>query len=322
MTLSEEKSGAWFTTLPLELKSTIKILRKPIPYLNIFILTFFISVWFIMGWIILAYPVWPVELMCSIIIAFIIHALVIGMHECIHGTMFYNRPTLNYWVGFLLGACGLMSATAYKITHLLHHKYTRSPKDPDEFTNLTSNSKVHSIGFYCWIIIGMPLYLIHILITSLQNGSMKQRCQVVFEEGIIFTLIGLSLYLPYANNVLHCWLIPAGITALMANFRAWSEHTMTRQEHPLLQSRTVVSNSVLSFLLLNQNYNLEHHLFPAMPWYRLKKIHHLLENEYKKANVFVCKSYLRFIWRAMCKGIHCELPALIDRTLYWAKYKD
>ena len=77
---------------------------------------------------------------------------------------------------------------------------------------------------------------------------------------------------------------------------------MTRPGHPLIQTRTVTSNAFVSFFMCNLNYHLEHHLFPAMPWYHLPRLHRLLQDDYRKAGSVVYRSYVRFIWDAVNTG--------------------
>ena len=77
---------------------------------------------------------------------------------------------------------------------------------------------------------------------------------------------------------------------MFANLRGWAEHMLTTPGHPLLQTRTVTSTKLLSFLNVNLNYHLEHHLFPAVPWYNLPKVHTLLQDEYEQAGAFIYSS--------------------------------
>jgi len=46
-----------------------------------------------------------------------------------------------------------------------------------------------------------------------------------------------------------------------------------------LNTRTVLMNPVFRFLYLNMNYHLEHHMFPAVPYRNLPKLHDLVKHE-------------------------------------------
>ena len=93
---------------------------------------------------------------------------------------------------------------------------------------------------------------------------------------------------------------------------------LTTPGHPLLQTRTVTSTKLLSFLNVNLNYHLEHHLFPAVPWYNLPKVHTLLQEEYEQAGAFIYSSYLRFLVDAFRYGsvcVYCLSWQVTIRTL-------
>jgi fatty acid desaturase len=317
--VSENKVSQWLAELPQELQQRIRALHKPVPRWRLVILLL-VGLWIGMAWGMQKTSYWPVYLFGYFVIGVVIHALAISMHECIHGNMFRNARR-DYWFGLFLGLPALMSCTAYKVTHRLHHIHNRTKDDPDELTNLSKNRSVLSVAFYVWALIGMPLYLIHIAITSLTHGSAIQRWTVVVEECLIVAVLiavsVISYKTGYGAQLWHFWLIPLIFAMLMANTRAWSEHSMTKQGHPLTQSRTVISNRVMSFFLCNQNYHLEHHLFPAIPWYQLPTLHQLLQDEYRKANTFIYKSYVVFMWDAFRQGVHSELPKDADREQRW-----
>ena len=46
-----------------------------------------------------------------------------------------------------------------------------------------------------------------------------------------------------------------------------------------LNTRTVYMNFVSRFIYLNMNYHLEHHMYPAVPYYNLPKLHALLKHD-------------------------------------------
>jgi fatty acid desaturase len=317
--ISENKVSQWLATLPAELRQQIRVLHHPLPRWRL-VIVLFVLIWITTAFFILQFPSWPVYILGYFVIGSVIHGLAISMHECIHGNMFRNSRR-DYWVGFFLGLPALMSCTAYKVTHRLHHIYNRTKDDPDELTNLSPNRRILSAAFYVWALLGMPLYLLHIAITSLSKGNWRQRRTVIFEECFIASLLIFMVWLACKTGhtaiLVHCWIMPLVFAMLMANTRAWSEHSMTKQGHPLTQSRTVTSNRIVSFFLCNQNYHLEHHLFPAVPWYQLPALHLLLQNEYRKANTFIYKSYLKFMWDAFRNGVHSELPPLKKREYQW-----
>jgi fatty acid desaturase len=310
-----EEASSWVEGLSPERRRAIKELHALNRGWNLVALVF-AALWAGAAWAAIRFPVWPVRVPALVLIGASIHALAILMHEGCHGNLFRARA-LDRWVGFLLGAPALFSCSAYRVTHQHHHRFNRTARDPDEFSNLSRNRTVLSVAFYAWLVVGMPAYLVHVPLTALRRGSRSQRRDVLVEEALLAALVGLVFFLAvrhgFLPQVLWVWVLPMGVAALFGSLRGWAEHLMTRAGHPLTQTRTVTSNAVVSFFMCNLNYHLEHHLFPAMPWYRLPRLHALLREEYVGAGAFVERSYLKFVWDAIRGGVHAESPGRVGR---------
>ena len=69
------------------------------------------------------------------------------------------------------------------------------------------------------------------------------------------------------------WLAALPVVALMVQVRGLTQHGLTDRHDALLSSRTVRPHPVVAFLLFNENYHLEHHLFPEVPSYHLPALH-------------------------------------------------
>jgi len=85
---------------------------------------------------------------------------------------------------------------------------------------------------------------------------------------------GLAMYLLL-------WVLPA-VTVLQAilRLRAICEHgAPSGIGSPLQAARTTMSGALLRFILFphHVNYHIEHHLYPAVPHYHLRRVHETLE---------------------------------------------
>ena len=271
------------------------------------IMVVFVGLWILAGWLVVRFPLWPVKVAGYFVIGAAIHALAILMHEAIHGNLF-RRAGLDRWAGFILGAPALFSATAYKTVHALHHRHNRGSEDPDEFTNLTRRPRLLSTAFYCWGLFGLAAYLIHVPVMALLRGNRRQRRTVLLEYALLLAVYGGVVagvhHLGRPDLLVHLWVIPMLVAAVLGNVRGWAEHTMTPRDHPLTQTRTVTSNRLVSLLMCNLNYHLEHHLYPGVPWYHLPKVHRLIREDLEREGSVVYRSYLRFIRDAIRTGVH------------------
>jgi len=305
-----DEARSWFKTLSPEQRAAIHKLNRVQPIYALVTLLF-VAMWVGGGALIVAVHTWPARLAGYVIIGFAIHGLAGLLHETIHGSMFRNRR-LDYWAGLLTGLPALLGVTAYRVTHLPHHWYNRTERDPAEIMNISKNKTVVSIFFYLWLVGGMFLMIVTTPFGAQKYAKRDEKRLIVAEYLTLLAVIaGLALAgwrFGFLRALFEVWGVPLIVAALIANVRGWSEHMLTLPGHPLTQSRTVSSNRLLSLLFVNANYHLEHHLFPGMPWYNLPKLHQLLQEEYKAAGTFSYKSYLKFLADAALIGVHGLAP--------------
>lgn len=310
-TSEPQKTGTWLGTLDPAKRAAIRDLHRIQPGWNLVAL-FFVALWVVGAWLVLRGSHIAIQLVGYTGIGVAIHGLVVLMHEGIHGSLFRSKG-IDRWFGFLLGVPTMVSFTAYRVTHLAHHRYNRTEDDPDEFTNLTRSNRLLALAFYAWMVAGTFVYFFfHVPLTALARGTRRERVAVVAEYLTLAVLYGALVATTWhfgtLGTILHCWVLPMIVAVIFGNIRGWAEHMMTVPGNPLTQTRTVKSNFVVSFLTLNLNYHLEHHLFPGIPWYNLRKLHTLLEPDFRRAGAFIYNSYLRFLWDAACTGVHGYAP--------------
>lgn len=305
-TIPMDKPASWLHEIAPEKRRVMRELHDIAPAWNLVALLYPL-LWGVAVAAVIAFPVWPVRVGAYLVIGICIHAMAVLTHEASHYSMFRSRR-LDRWTGFLMGAPVCISHTAYRVLHAYHHRYTREAGDPDEFKNVTPNRFLLSLVFYSWLVIGTPVYIVHVTITALRKGTRQDRIDVVVEYALLIALFGAVVatawHFQRTDLILHCWAYPMIVAMLFGNTRSWAEHAMTLPGNPLTSTRTVTSNSLVSFLMCNLNYHLEHHLLPGIPWYNLKKVHALLQPEYQAAGSFIYRSYWRFMWDALRNGVH------------------
>jgi fatty acid desaturase/1-acyl-sn-glycerol-3-phosphate acyltransferase len=299
-------SRAWFRALDPQRRSRIRDLHRLRPAWNL-VLLFYPTLWLAAAALAVTSKSWALWLAAEVAIGVAIHAMATLMHEGIHGTLFRRRGP-DRWVGVLLGAPALFSFTAYKVAHLAHHHHTRTPRDPDDFLNVSPSRLVRSVVFYAWLVAGMLAYLLHVPVGAFRLAGRRERRAILLEYTLmalaIATVLTVCGRLGRLDIVLYGWVVALPVPIVFGNVRSWAEHALTRPGHPLTHTRTVTSNRVVSFLMCNLNYHLEHHLFPGVPWYNLPRLHALLADAYRQAGAPVHRSYLGFLWEAARVGVH------------------
>jgi fatty acid desaturase len=214
------------------------------------------------------------------------------MHEGMHGTLFPDRRQ-NWAVSLFLGATFLMSFTSYRVMHIRHHKYLGDPRDPDDYHNYSDSRRVVWLLHFVRLTFGPLLYVFLIPLMALRHGSAAQRKLILVEYTILFAIYSALLRLAPARELFVVWFVPLLLMGMFTAIRGFTQHGITEASDPYLASRTMLPNPVIAFFLLNENYHLEHHLFPEIPSHHLPRLHQLIWPKLPRA---VCgKSYLAFL---------------------------
>jgi len=86
-------------------------------------------------------------------------SIVTFMHDATHNTLFANR-TLSWAFGITAMIPIFASFIAFKEDHLEHHRFNRSPRDPDAFT-MGKRGPLDFLLFYAYMAIGAVLSFVH-----------------------------------------------------------------------------------------------------------------------------------------------------------------
>jgi fatty acid desaturase len=235
---------------------------------------------------------WLLSITGVICSAVALNAFVLLLHEGMHQTLSAD-PRWNRAASVLLGATVLISFSAYRVLHTRHHDYLGDRRDPDDYHNYTDKVWLVWLLHFVRLGLGSLLYLFLIPTLAVKHGTARER-RNIFEEYLFLGLVYAVILncLPFATLAIY-WLAPLLVVGFMVAVRGLTQHGITDVEDPYLASRTLVAHPLVAFCLLNENYHLEHHLFPEVPSYRLAKLHELIWP--RLPYVVTGRSYLGFI---------------------------
>ncbi len=233
----------------------------------------------------------PVYLISIIIIASRQHALLVIAHDCAHFRI-SDRKFLNDFIGNVFCSFpGLIGVNAYRTHHLNHHRHLNSDQDPDwarkihlqEWQFPMNSQKLSKIlisqlyrGGLEWLRL---TYLINKINSAKKNFFQKENFGVAtlwISATAVFVINGWTLLFCFY------WIVPLLLVMpLMQRFRSITEHFSLPGETQFSSSRLTTANFVEEFLIAPHavNYHLVHHLFPAIPHYKIKKAHGLFMND-------------------------------------------
>jgi fatty acid desaturase len=221
-----------------------------------------------------------------------LNALYLLSHEGHHNLLFRSRRA-NHAASLALCLPLLHSPSAYRVLHELHHRFLGGPGDPDEYRNYTDNRRLRWALQWVRLTMGTLVYMPLIPVVAFRRANRDERRWIVGEY-VAMSVVWVWVFATVPIHVLlQAWLIPGVLVGYISAVRALAQHALTDGGDPLLASRSVRSNPVVSFLLLNENYHLEHHLFPEVPSYRLPALRRLLGS--RVSHRVEAASYTRFL---------------------------
>jgi fatty acid desaturase len=239
---------------------------------------------------------WIVCVPLYILAAAALHGVSLFTHEGVHGTLSRN-PRWNRALSILCALPVWQNYSAYRVLHLKHHSHLGDEGDPDHYANYTSWTWLEFMMHWGRLIAGYPAYITAIPILGYRQGNASERRWIVFELAMLALLVVTVLILPIPwALLLHGWLIPMLVINTLVNIRGMSQHTFLEQHSdPILGTRSILTNPVTAFFMCNENYHLEHHLYPGVPWYNLKHLHQALYSELKARGAPFISSYFAFV---------------------------
>lgn len=231
-------------------------------------------------------------------------ALGLIMHESVHNLVSKNS-FVNDWLSEIFCSWPmLISMRSYKIKHLAHHAWLNTDDDPDFISKADEN----------WQYPMMKYKFLRILITQLSGLGIFETLKVMSSSkmkvkkpktpvwyhllrySFYLTTIGLFFYFDKGLILVLYWLIPFFTWTQIANrLRRVAEHSAVEGKSHDLQTRTTKHGIIVRIFLSPKfiSFHNEHHIYPGIPCYNLRKAHKVLnENELVRNSLHVSNSYL------------------------------
>jgi fatty acid desaturase len=241
----------------------------------------------------------PVAILAVLLIAPLQHALFVLAHEAAHYRLYQTR-WLNDLAGRMAGTLGGIPMCAYRVTHRLHHNHLYQAQDPDIALHggyprgrryLLKKLGKDVLGLTAWktyaYFFGAPALNTQTgqvqrplddTSAQLRDAARRDRRGVLaFHLAMLVAAFGTG----WGWYYLVLWVLPlATLLQAILRLRAICEHgALSDFSSPLTAARTNHANLWQRFLLFphHVNYHIEHHLYPAVPHYRLPALHAALQ---------------------------------------------
>jgi fatty acid desaturase len=205
-------------------------------------------------------------------------------HEANHGNISGQRKSLR-WIDLAMGTVASIplhiNYSAYVPQHLQHHAHTNVPgKDPDFYLSGPGKGLVSR-----WLLIttiknvgsvpGLAQLALKVLPKPLAMGMtafMKNRPGIMLYNRACLAVLFASFFLGQGTHFFFLWWLPAQFSQLFLQmWFSWLPHYDFSQTSRYLNTR--VRGFFLShILLLGTDHHLIHHLYPRVPFYKLRPL--------------------------------------------------
>jgi fatty acid desaturase len=240
---------------------------------------------------------WPlgVTLLLIIVHGSITSCHLNAVHELGHGTVFKTRA-LNGIFEKIFAFLGMIHYELFDLKHARHHRLTlQEHEDPEislpfkvylrEFLTIGifNPARLHWNLFFTWR--AAKGRLIEGWETRLAPPGSPEYKRIVSWARILF--VGHGLIIAFSIYE-HLWALPFLICFSSGIFGSGLHAAVNLTQHVGLQDnvedfrlccRTLTLNPFLEFIMWHMNFHIEHHMYAAVPCYRLHRLHVLIKND-------------------------------------------
>ncbi len=233
----------------------------------------------------MATPTWTLP--AVFVLGLVQVALFAPAHETMHQTAFASRR-INAWIGWMTSCPSLLNWHFYTSYHLAHHRHTQVPGlDPELGGPVPS-----TVGQYVLRILAVPFWRLRLgVLWDCLRGDLSAYPYVSQEaapliirsgRGMAVLMLGGSMLagwvFGWATPFLY-WIGPQLLGQPPLRAYLLAEHTgCTLDRNGLTNTRTTLTSAPVRLLMWDMPYHAEHHLFPSIPFHRLKDAHALIRD--------------------------------------------
>ena len=233
-------------------------------------------------------------------------------HEFYHGKVFSNS-NINKILYRLASYSTWNNPEFFRVSHNYHHRKTFAADDSEAI----NNQKWGVLPIILYIGIDFPLMfrrLFYAIINSvgltISKGKFKRIDRKFQTNSILMIIFHFLVHFiiwkslsTWQTNVL--WFLLPFTGQFFNRLLAQSQHiglAHLNEEGALKHSRTLLLPRLIEFLYAGMNFHAEHHLIPAIPYYKLPKLNSLLVER----NLLICTDATTFfrteIWHLIYKS--------------------
>jgi len=216
---------------------------------------------------------------------FTIFNFTVMLHEVVHEAVVHaNRPWITRLLGILYAFPSGISHLQFSRWHLDHHDNLGSrTEDPKRFHLSPKRNTRWTKALY----FTPALFIIYFRAARREMATYPAELRRRIERERNLTIVGhlaimAGLWTLFGGAAMaRAWVIPYFLVFPIAfTLNRVGQHYYINPDHPAQWSTLVKSSVFWNFAFLWSNFHLEHHYFPRVPFYNLRRLHVVLQPLY------------------------------------------
>ncbi|MCB1044532.1 MAG: fatty acid desaturase [Acidobacteria bacterium] len=235
----------------------------------------------------------------SVLLGFVVFSFSVLLHEVIHKCVFTkDRRGWSAFLGYVYGLCSGLAAAQFERWHMDHHQQLGSAEaDPKRhYLSPKRHARWYKL-LYCTPVL-FPIYFKAAAQAAagypkdLQRKIRFQRLSVI---AIHLSVLGGFAWIDPIFAV-RAYVIPVFFVFPIAfTLNRLGQHYVIEPNDIAQWSTLMRPNPLWNFLFIYSSYHLEHHYFPAVPFYKLRALQRALDPFYAEKGV-PHYSYSQLVW--------------------------
>jgi fatty acid desaturase len=237
-----------------------------------------------------AHGLWWAAIPLVLIVAHLMHAHLLALHDAAHGTLCPYAP-LNYAVGVFIGVLGFIEFSLFRAVHHTHHAYLGTPRDEElwPFVNPEVSRWQRRVAAILELTAGLAFEPYLLLRAFFRSGSTIRKPALrrrIWMELVLLVIawsviIAATAYWHAWKYLLVVYLLPAFLAGNLHSWRKYVEHMGLFGAKILECTRTVLPQTALgralSFTLFHEPYHGVHHKYARLPHAVLPELSSMLQ---------------------------------------------
>ena len=225
---------------------------------------------------------------------------VVLLHEWLHESIFRTRrPRTQRLLGLLYALPTAISATQFRIWHLDHHNELGSETDDPKRAHL---SPKRNARWFKLLYATPVLFAIYARAAGMEAKSYDAADRKRINRERFGNLLFHIAWIATLSTTVGGWamfrihIVPLFfIFPIAFSLNRLGQHYNIDRSEPARWSSRVDGNPFWHFIFLWSNFHIEHHYYPRVPFYNLRKLNRDLRPFFRKNQVSNL-SYLKIVW--------------------------